>query len=85
MPPLFYFSLLFLIAYICLCLKPSLIQGTYQIFTGIIYLLFAVLFLIFVHQSYGSLLYTALALVSLFIFMYVLQMILGSIKYYFKK
>jgi len=85
MPPVFYLSLFFLLIYICLCLKPGIIKGSYQIFTGIIYVIFAVMFLIFVYQSYGSILYTALALIGLYIFMYVIQIILGSIKHYYSK
>ncbi|OGL87304.1 hypothetical protein A3I40_01620 [Candidatus Uhrbacteria bacterium RIFCSPLOWO2_02_FULL_48_12] len=78
-------SLLFLAIYIILCFKPGTLYGYYQILVGIFYFLFSVIFLIFIYQYSSSIVFVILTILGLFIFMYFMQFVIGSIKYYLKK
>jgi len=85
METLFYVSIGFLLLYIVIVMKPGLVVGGYQILAGLSYFLFSITFIIFIYLYKSSIWLTLLAIPLLFVFMYVIQMILGSVKYYMKK
>ena len=85
MGTLFYVSIGFLLLYIFLVMKPGLLGEGYRMFAGISYFLFCITFIIFIYLYKSSILLALLTIPLLFVFMYVIQMILGSIKYYMRE
>ncbi len=80
MPTTLIISLFCLILYIIFCFMPV----AFRLITGVFYLLFALFFMIFIYQIYDSLLYTGLTALGLFVFMYLIQIVIGQIIYTFK-
>jgi len=78
-------SLGFLLLYIIMAMKPGLLSGIYQKIVGLIYLAFSISFLVYIYQSTESWPYVILTIIGLLIFMFIIQLILGSIKHVLKK
>ena len=88
MMSIFYVGLVFLVLYIApmFSVKPGKsMSPLLRYFTGLSYFIFCVLFIIFIHLSWGSIWITVLAIISLVIFMYVIQIIVGSILHYLRR
>jgi hypothetical protein len=88
MMSIFYVSLVFLVLYIApmFAVKPGRpLTMPLRYFTGLSYFVFCVLFTIFMHLRWGSIWITVLTIISLVIFMYVTQFIIGSVLYYLRR
>ncbi len=79
---LLYVSLFFLVVYIAMVIIPKELSRNYQKISGICYYSFAILLTIYVYQFSHTILYIVLTAIGLFIGMYLIQMILGTIKHY---
>lgn len=77
----FWFSLIFLLIYIAILLRTDMPVEIYRTFAALSYYTFCILFLIFLYLYKGSIWLTIGAIPLLLIFMYVIQMITGSIEH----
>jgi uncharacterized membrane protein len=79
------FSLICLAIYIAIALKPGIPTSSFSYLSSLFFFGFCTLFLIYIYLYSSSIWITILAVFLLFIFMYVIQFIIGSIKYHIKK
>lgn len=85
MQNILYLSLIFLLLYIIILMKPGDIIGLYQTLSGIFFFTFCILFLIYIYKLKNSIISVIVTFIILFIFMYAIQILIGSIKYYLYK
>jgi len=85
MENIFNLSMFFLIVYTLILFKPGDITWVFQKLAGIFFFTFCVLFLIYIYKLKNSISSVLVTCVLLFIFMYVIQIVVGSITYYLYK